>query len=97
MALSQNVVINFLTKFDKKGLDRATKELKGFDKFVAISSKGLKAGLFAGAAAPAFAVHALHVYFCRRLRKRKETRAEAHFQVLAEHLTGKHFKRAFQI
>ena len=34
MALSQNVVVNFLTKFDKKGLDRATKELKGFDKFV---------------------------------------------------------------
>ena len=35
MALSQNVVINFLTKFDKKGLERATKELKGFDKVVA--------------------------------------------------------------
>lgn len=48
MALSQNVVINFLTKFDKKGLQRATKELKGFDKFVAITSKGLKAGLYAG-------------------------------------------------
>ena len=29
MALSSNVVINFLTKFDKKGLERATKELKG--------------------------------------------------------------------
>jgi len=37
MALSQNVVINFLTKFDKKGLERATKELKGFDKTVAVS------------------------------------------------------------
>jgi len=56
MALSQNVVINFLTKFDKKGLDRATKELKGFDKFVAISSKGLKAGLFAGAVTAGFAL-----------------------------------------
>jgi len=29
MALSQYVAINFLTKFDKKGLERATKELKG--------------------------------------------------------------------
>ena len=37
MALSQNVVINFLTKFDKKGLQRATKELKGFDKVIASS------------------------------------------------------------
>jgi len=35
MPLSQNVIINFLTKFDKKGLQRATKDLKGFDKFVA--------------------------------------------------------------
>ena len=49
MALSQNVVVNFLTKFDKKGLDRATKELKGFDKTVAVSKKALKAGLYAGA------------------------------------------------
>ena len=49
MALSQNVVVNFLTKFDKKGLDRATKELKGFDKTLAVSKKALKAGLFAGA------------------------------------------------
>jgi len=56
MALSQNVVINFLTKFDKKGLERATKELKGFDKFVAISSKALKAGLFAGAIGAGFAL-----------------------------------------
>ena len=56
MALSQNVVINFLTKFDKKGLDRATKELKGFDKLVAISSKGLKAGQFAGAVTAGFAL-----------------------------------------
>jgi len=56
MALSQNVVINFLTKFDKKGLERATKELKGFDKFVAISSKGLKAGLYAGAIGAGFAL-----------------------------------------
>jgi hypothetical protein len=49
VALSQNVVVNFLTKFDKKGLDRATKELKGFDKTLAVSKKALKAGLFAGA------------------------------------------------
>ena len=51
MALSQNVVVNFLTKFDKKGLDRATKELKGFDKTVAKSRRALKAGLYAGAIA----------------------------------------------
>jgi len=53
MALSQNVVINFLTKFDKKGLQRATKELKGFDKFVASSkfaSKALLATAGIGAA-----------------------------------------------
>lgn len=43
MALSQNVVINFLTKFDKKGLQRATKELKGFDKFIASSKFASKA------------------------------------------------------
>ncbi len=54
MALSQNVVINFLTKFDKKGLDRATKELKGFDKTVAVSRRALKAGLFAGAIAAGY-------------------------------------------
>ena len=54
MALSQNVVVNFLTKFDKKGLDRATKELKGFDKTVAKSRRALKAGLFAGAIAAGF-------------------------------------------
>lgn len=54
MALSQNVVVNFLTKFDKKGLDRATKELKGFDKTVAKSRRALKAGLYAGAIAAGF-------------------------------------------
>lgn len=56
VALSQNVVVNFLTKFDKKGLDRATKELKGFDKTVAVSKKALKAGLFAGAVGAGFAL-----------------------------------------
>lgn len=56
MALSQNVVVNFLTKFDKKGLDRATKELKGFDKTVAVSKKALKAGLFAAAVGTGFAL-----------------------------------------
>jgi hypothetical protein len=50
------VVVNFLTKFDKKGLDRATKELKGFDKAVAVSKKALKAGLFAGAVGAGFAL-----------------------------------------
>jgi len=56
VALSQNVVVNFLTKFDKKGLERATKELKGFDKTVAVSKKALKAGLFAGAVGAGFAL-----------------------------------------
>jgi hypothetical protein len=56
VALSQNVVVNFLTKFDKKGLDRATKELKGFDKTVAVSKKALKAGLFAAAVGTGFAL-----------------------------------------
>ena len=56
VALSQNVVVNFLTKFDKKGLDRATKELKGFDKTIAVSKKALKAGLFAGAVGAGFAL-----------------------------------------
>jgi hypothetical protein len=54
MALSQYVAINFLTKFDKKGLERATKELKGFDKVVASGAFRLrafaKAGAIAGAA-----------------------------------------------
>jgi hypothetical protein len=49
MALSQNVVINFLTKFDKKGLQRATKELKGFDKAVATGAFGLKSFAKVGA------------------------------------------------
>jgi len=49
MALSQNVVINFLTKFDKKGLERATKELKGFDKVVATVGFRLKGFAKAGA------------------------------------------------
>ena len=53
MALSQYVAINFLTKFDKKGLERATKELKGFDKFVASSSYRLTAFGKAGAVAAA--------------------------------------------
>lgn len=53
MALSQYVAINFLTKFDKKGLERATKELKGFDKFVATGSYRLKAFGKAGAVAAA--------------------------------------------
>jgi len=47
--LSQNVVINFLTKFDKKGLERATKELKGFDKVVATVGFRLKGFAKAGA------------------------------------------------
>lgn len=56
MALSKNVVINFLTKFDAKGLDRATKELKGFDKFVAIGSKRIRTGLKVGAVAAGVAL-----------------------------------------
>ena len=59
MALSQNVVVNFLTKFDKKGLERATKELQGFDKTVAKSKRALKAGLYAGAIAAGFALASL--------------------------------------
>ncbi len=59
MALSQNVVVNFLTKFDKKGLERATKELQGFDKTVAKSKRVLKAGLYAGAIAAGFALYKL--------------------------------------
>jgi hypothetical protein len=53
MALSQYVAINFLTKFDKKGLERATKELKGFDKVVATGSFRLKAFAKAGGIAAA--------------------------------------------
>lgn len=53
MALSQFVAINFLTKFDKKGLERATKELKGFDKFVASSNFKLRSFAKAGAIAAA--------------------------------------------
>jgi hypothetical protein len=49
MALSSNVVINFLTKFDKKGLERATKELKGFDKVVATGAFRLQSFAKAGA------------------------------------------------
>jgi hypothetical protein len=51
MALSQYVAINFLTKFDKKGLERATKELKGFDKVVATGSFRLRAFAKAGGVA----------------------------------------------
>jgi hypothetical protein len=53
MALSQYVAINFLTKFDKKGLERATKELQGFDKVVATSTFRLKTFAKAGAIAAA--------------------------------------------
>jgi hypothetical protein len=53
MALSQFVTINFLTKFDKKGLERATKELKGFDKAVATASYRLSSGLKYGGIAAA--------------------------------------------
>lgn len=53
MALSQYVAINFLTKFDKKGLERATKELKGFDKVVASGSFRLRAFAKAGGVAAA--------------------------------------------
>jgi hypothetical protein len=53
MALSQYVAINFLTKFDKKGLERATKELKGFDKVVATGTFRLKTFAKAGGIAAA--------------------------------------------
>jgi hypothetical protein len=53
MALSQYVAINFLTKFDKKGLERATKELKGFDKTIATGAFRLKAFAKAGGIAAA--------------------------------------------
>jgi hypothetical protein len=53
MALSQYVAINFLTKFDKKGLERATKELKGFDKTVATGAFRLKSFAKAGGVAAA--------------------------------------------
>lgn len=53
MALSQYVAINFLTKFDKKGLERATKELKGFDKTIAAGTFRLKAFAKAGGIAAA--------------------------------------------
>jgi len=53
MALSQYVAINFLTKFDKKGLERATKELKGFDRTIARGSFRLSAFAKTGAIAAA--------------------------------------------
>jgi hypothetical protein len=53
MALSQYVAINFLTKFDKKGLERATKELKGFDRTIARGSFRLNAFAKTGAIAAA--------------------------------------------
>ena len=59
MALSQNVVINFLTKFDKKGLQRATKELKGFDKLIASSKFATKAALVTAGIASAYALDRL--------------------------------------
>ena len=59
MALSQNVVINFLTKFDKKCLERATKELKGFDAFIAKSKFVTKAALVTAGIASAIALDRL--------------------------------------
>lgn len=59
MALSQNVVVNFLTKFDAKGLKRATKDLKGFDKAVATGVFGLKKLAKAGAVAAVTGLTAL--------------------------------------
>ena len=59
MALSQNVVINFLTKFDKKGLEKATKELKGFDKVIASSKFATKAALVTAGIASAYALDRL--------------------------------------
>jgi hypothetical protein len=59
MALSQNVVINFLTKFDKKGLQRATKELKGFDKVIASSKFATKAALVTAGIGAAIALDRL--------------------------------------
>jgi hypothetical protein len=59
MALTQNVVINFLTKFDKKGLQKATKELKGFDKFIASSKFASKAALVTAGIAAAVALEKL--------------------------------------
>lgn len=56
MALSKNVVINFLTKFDPKGLDKAAKDLKGFDRFVARSEIRLRRGLKIGAVTAGFAL-----------------------------------------
>ncbi len=59
MALSSNVVINFLTKFDKKGLEKATKELKGFDAFIAKSKFAGKAALVAAGVASVIAMERL--------------------------------------
>lgn len=59
MALSSNVVINFLTKFDKKGLDKATKDLKGFDGFIAKSKFAGKAALVTAGIAGVIALEKL--------------------------------------
>ena len=59
MALTSNVVINFLTKFDKKGLEKATKELKGFDAFIAKSKFAGKAALVAAGVASVIAMERL--------------------------------------
>jgi hypothetical protein len=59
MALSSNVVINFLTKFDKKGLEKATKELKGFDAFIAKSKFAGKAALVTAGIAGVIAMERL--------------------------------------
>jgi len=59
MALTSNVVINFLTKFDKKGLEKATKELKGFDAFIAKSKFAGKAALVTAGIAGVIAMEKL--------------------------------------
>jgi hypothetical protein len=59
MALSSNVVINFLTKFDRKGLEKATKELKGFDAFIAKSKFAGKAALVTAGIAGVIAMERL--------------------------------------
>lgn len=38
---TKNVIITFLTKFDKKGLTKAEKELKGLDRTIAVTRKNM--------------------------------------------------------
>lgn len=49
---TKNVIITFLTKFDKKGLTKAEKELKGLDRTIAVTKKNMsiwtKTGIVAG-------------------------------------------------